>query len=256
VRILLSNDDGIMAPGLAALHAAVRDMGEITVVAPNTPQSAAAHGITLRRAMAVRPVELEGFTGLSVDGRPADCVRLAIRQLLGAAPDLVLSGINAGANVGINVFYSGTVAAAAEAAMMGIPAAAFSASLSGQRLDFAHIARLCRRVLDRLVSSSLAGGDLINVNIPALDRPDRPCGIRVVKQSVSEMEDVYHREVADDGTETWRLSDKYRPGLNHHDDSDVMCLYEGYVTVTPLRMDMTRHQQIAKLAQVNWEGIG
>ena len=106
------------------------------------------------------------------------------------------------------------------------------------------------------MSSSLAGGDLINVNIPALDRPDRPCGIRVVKQSVSEMEDVYHREVADDGTETWRLSDKYRPGLNHHDDSDVMCLYEGYVTVTPLRMDMTRHQQIAKLAQVNWEGIG
>jgi 5'-nucleotidase len=146
MRILLSNDDGILAPGLAALHAAVRDLGEATVVAPSSPQSAAGHSITLKTPLVVHRVQVgdgeASFWGSSVDGRPADCVRLAVRKLLGRWPDVVLSGINAGANVGVNVFYSGTVAAAAEAAMLGIPAVALSAGYedSDDAIDYPRVA--------------------------------------------------------------------------------------------------------------------
>ena len=156
MRILISNDDGILAPGLAALHAAVCDLGETTVVAPSSPQSAAGHSITLREPLAVRRVMVNDsahpFWGNSVAGRPADCVRLAVRKLLAEWPDLVVSGINAGANVGVNVFYSGTVAAAAEAAMLGIPSVAFSAAYraSPDEIDYARARRLCRWVLDGL----------------------------------------------------------------------------------------------------------
>ena len=253
MRILLSNDDGILAPGLAALRSAVANLGQVMVVAPDNPRSAAAHAITLRRAMAVRRVELADFAGLSVDGSPADCVRLAVRELLKPPPDLVLTGINEGANVGINVFYSGTVAAAAEAAMTGIPAIAFSASMSGAKLDFGRIAGLCREVLDRLLAGEMARGDLVNVNVPLLDAPGRPRGVRVVVQSTGEIEDIYHCELAADGTQTWRLGDDYEfVGPAHHEDTDVVCLREGYITVTPLRVDMTRHEQIEKLAARPW----
>ena len=128
MRILLSNDDGILAPGLAALHAAAKHFGEVTVIAPRSARSASGHSITIHKPLIVQHVPPNGpekFAGISVDGSPADCVRLAIRRLLSEPPDLVCTGINAGANVGVNVFYSGTVAGAAEAAMLGIPAVAF-----------------------------------------------------------------------------------------------------------------------------------
>ena len=191
MRILLSNDDGIDSPGLAALRAAVNDLGAVTVVAPSSPQSAAGHAITVHQPLEVRRIKVgpEEFLGISVDGRPADCVRLAIRTLLPEPPDLVLSGINEGANVGINVFYSGTVAAAAEGAMFGIPAVAFSAGNAGG-VNFPQVARLCRKVLNQLLRDGLTRGDLINVNIPVL-KEGVPKGIRVVPQSTAGMEDFY-----------------------------------------------------------------
>ena len=255
MRILISNDDGILAPGLAALHAAVADMGEISVVAPHGPQSASAHAITLRTAMAIGNVELAEFTGVSVDGRPADCVRLAIRELLDQSPDLVLTGINDNANVGVNLFYSGTVAAAAEAAMMGIPAVAFSAVGKNSPPDFARAAVLCRKVLDRLLAAGMSPGDLINVNIPDLHIPGRPTGLNVVHQSPGEIHDTYIHNVGPDGRETWQLSDDYSYGPNHHEDSDVVCLREGNITVTPLKVDMTRDERLGELSEIDWTGL-
>ena len=252
MRILVSNDDGILAPGLAQLQHAVADLGEVTVAAPDSPQSAAGHSITLRHPLAVQRIRVQaqgaGFEGLSIDGRPADCVRLAIRSLLSQPPELVLSGINAGNNVGVNVFYSGTVAAAAEAAMMGIPAVAFSASMVGQ-VDLVRTARLCRYVLDRLLEAGLTRGDLINVNIPALDG-DRPRGIRVVPQSVSGIEDLYTR-VEDDDRELYRLGDDFRY-LESPSNTDVFALEEGYITVTPLHVDMTNHDRLAMVERTQW----
>jgi len=256
MRILLSNDDGILAPGLAALYQAVRDMGEVSVVAPDTPQSAAGHAITLTHPLTVRDVRIGGaggLAGVSVDGRPADCVRLAIRNLLGGRPDLVLAGINAGANVGINVFYSGTVAAAAEAAMFKIPAVAFSAAMTTGQVDFDHAAKLCRWVLDGLLAGGLSSGDLINVNVPA-SRPDWPRGLRVVRQSTDELEDKYNRSDDESGLATYRLAEKYSfaPGQQ---DTDVAALLEGFITVTPLHVDMTQHPRLAALKNCNWQNM-
>ena len=256
MRILLSNDDGILAPGLAALYAAVEDVGEATVVAPDSPQSAAGHSITLRQPLTVQHVQVNGtrpFWANSVDGRPADCVRLAVRRLLPDWPDIVLTGINGGANVGVNVFYSGTVAAAAEAAMLGIPAVAFSAgtrSVGGEDIDYPRAAALCRWVLDRLLDVGLSAGDLINVNVPVLG-PDRPLGVRVVPQSTAELEDVYYRTTDSHGRECYQLSDEYS-FAHHGDDTDVAALAEGYVTVTPLHVDMTRRDRLEAVAKGNW----
>lgn len=257
MKIVLSNDDGLLAAGLAALHGAVRDLGEIVVIAPEAHQSAAGHAITVRHPLTVQRVVVggvEGFEAFSVDGLPADCVRLAVRKLLAAElPDLVLTGINAGANVGAHVLYSGTVSAAAEAAICGVPAVAFSAQLTGGRVDFARAARLCRWVLDRLLAGGLERGELINVNIPVLDGGS-PKGVRVVPQSTAAIDEVYER-LADDGDrqiyELREFSFAAGPG-----DNDVDCLVAGYITVTPLKSDLTRHERLGQLRRRRWDGLG
>jgi len=251
MRLLISNDDGILAPGLRSLAAAVADMGEVTVVAPDSPQSAAGHAITLKHPLTVQSVNLgppmrEAY---SVDGRPADCVRLAIKNIMSAPPDLVLSGINAGANVGINVFYSGTVAAAAEACMCDVPAVAFSARMTGGEVDFARIARLCRWVLDQLPLGS-ARAELFNVNIPALSA-GKPLGVRFAPQSTAGIEDVYHHATDADGRTTYRLAEQYRFGAGS-DGTDVEGLAAGFITISPLRVDMTDHRRLAELDQACW----
>jgi 5'-nucleotidase len=254
MRILLSNDDGILAPGLAALRTAVADMGEVTVVAPDSPQSAAGHAITLTHPLVVQHVTVGGeggFEGISVDGRPADCVRLAIRNLMSQPPDLVLSGVNAGSNVGINVFYSGTVAAAAEGAMFGIPSVAFSASMTGQ-VDFARFGRLCRVVLDGLLKAGIGPGELVSVNLPPLVNGN-PKGIRAARQSTAGLEDTYQRQVID-GRECYRIADFYGfvPG---DEDTDVIRLAEGYITVTPLHLDRTDLTRLERLARIDWDKV-
>jgi len=235
----------------------MRDLGQMTVVAPSSPQSAAGHSITLKEPLVVRRIQLsdphEPFWGNSVDGRPADCVRLAVRKLLAEWPDLVLSGINAGANIGVNVFYSGTVAAAAEAAMLGIPAVAFSAAYDSSpgEIDYARAGALCRWVLDRLLAAGLKRGDLINVNIPTAG-PGRPVGVRVVPQSTSELDDVYHQAVDNMGRDSYQLGESYS-FIRHYDNTDVACLADGYVTITPLHVDMTSHERMNQLAKSDWD---
>ncbi len=253
MRILVSNDDGVLAPGLAALASAVADLGDVFVVAPDSPQSAAGHGITLKEPLTVREVPLRGsdrLAALSVDGRPADCVRLAIRELIDPPPDIVLSGINAGANVGINIFYSGTVAAAAEAAMLQTPAVAFSADIGSGDVDFDRVARLCRWVLDGLLNQGLTAGQVINVNVPAL-RPGRPCGLRVAPQSTAGLVDIYHRQEKIKGRQTYQLGGDFR-FAEQPSGSDAVLLAEGYITVTPLHVDMTNHSLLDMLATIRW----
>jgi len=251
MHILLSNDDGILAPGLAALRMVVEDLGRVSVVAPDSPQSAAAHAITLRTPLTVHRLELEGLSGErfsanSVAGRPADCVRLALRMLLDEPVDLVLTGINAGSNVGVNVFYSGTVAAAAEGAMLGLPAVAFSAH-ADSLADLPLVGRCCRWVLDGLIHRGIRGGDLINVNIPACGASRLPKGICVVSQSTAGIADEYLVHPSDEGLEQYRLGDnwKFHPASQ---DSDVERLADGYITITPLHFDMTDRIRLGELA--------
>src|SRR5262249_10171972 len=173
VRILLTNDDGIHAPGLRALRAELRKLGEVVVVAPATEQSAVGHSITLSTPLVVQQVfdEAKEFLGWAVEGRPADCVKLALLELLPEPPDLVVSGLNAGSNAGINVLYSGTVAAAIEGAFFRQTSIACSQEYSkAAPPDLARGAALARRVIEQVLAHRPAGGALFNVNIPSLER--------------------------------------------------------------------------------------
>ena len=261
MRILISNDDGIDAPGIAALATAAADFGDVIVAAPDCIQSGAGHGITVHHPLTVQRrefcIDVDGgkriAPGFSIDGRPADCVRLAVRELIDEPVDLVLSGINDGANDGVCVFYSGTVAAAAEAAILGIPAVAFSAKMTRPAIDFAAVAAQCRGVLRRLLDVGLAAGDLVNVNIPDLTKPGWPKGVRVARMSTAELQDTYDLLDESNGQLVYKIGGDYDLGFDRQ-DTDSVALREGYITVTPLCVDMTRHDRLAKWLGQNWGG--
>ncbi len=253
MKILLSNDDGILAPGLVALYPVLARLGEVAVVAPESGQSASGHAITVTHPLIINRVHVqERFYGYSVDGRPADCVKIACRELLKGLPDLVVSGINAGANVGVNVIYSGTVAAAVEGAFFGVPAIAFSQQL-GEEVDFNQSAELAGRVLDRLVAGGgLAPGRLLNVNFPRIT-PDRrrPLGVRVVAQSTAVMQDIFERRTDPRGRTYYWIATPEKP-VAEDADSDAVALDAGFVTVTPLQFDLTRREHLKELAGWDW----
>src|SRR5688572_358583 len=168
--ILLTNDDGIMAPGIVAMYRELVKLGDVHVVAPETVQSATGHGITITAPLLTSRVTIENaFTGTAVDGRPADCVKLAVAQMLPREPDLVVSGMNAGANVGINVIYSGTVAAAIEAAFLGLPSIAVSLYLrSDVPTNFKKAAKIGGEVVGQIWKAGIRPGQIVSVNIPAV----------------------------------------------------------------------------------------
>jgi len=249
MKILLCNDDGISSAGLLALYRSVSDLGEVFVVAPESGQSAVGHSVTLDRPISCRRVHVhESFWGYAVDGRPADCVKLALVELLPDRPDLLVSGINAGANVGINVLYSGTVAAAAEGALFGIPSVAVSLEM-GQELDFEWAARIARKVLDRLLQSGMPPGALFNVNIPAR-RPGVPRGVRLARQSTMPMADRF-RKSEDSGKVLYWLEGDFAD-CSDGPETDLHALRQGYVAVTPLKFDLTDETRLRELRSRHW----
>lgn len=250
MRILLTNDDGIYAPGLRALRQELRKLGEVTVVAPATEQSAVGHSITLLTPLLVQPVfDPDGSPlGWAVEGKPADCVKLALVELLEETPDLVVSGINAGSNVGINVLYSGTVAAAIEGAFFGITSIAVSLEYSDPiYLDFGEAARIARQLIERLINQR-GGGQLFNINIPSLDRGS-PKGVRIVPQGVVRYRERFQRRTDPRGRVYFWTMPELVP-LESKPDTDVTALAEGYITITPLRFDLTDYRLLESLRQV------
>ncbi len=254
MRILLTNDDGIYAPGLRALRPELMKLGEVAVVAPATEQSAVGHSVTLTAPLIVQEVldEHKGRLGWAVEGRPADCVKLALRELLAEPPDLIVSGLNAGSNAGINVLYSGTVAAAIEGAFFKCTSIACSLDYTRARpLDFVRAAAFARQVIEQIVARRPAPGTLFNVNIPDLDKgPVR--GIRTVPQNVVPfVEGSYDRRVDPRGrVYFWSSPDFTCP--DPHPDSDVTALTDGYITVTPLQFDLTQRVLLREMAGWPW----
>src|SRR6185437_11893598 len=236
--ILLTNDDGIRAPGLVAIYRELTALGEVHVVAPETVQSATGHGITLSTPLLTSRVTVEdAFTGTAVDGRPADCVKLAVAKILPRQPDLVISGINSGANVGINVIYSGTVAAAIEAAFLGLPAIAVSLYLRNEiPLDYPRTAGLGMSVIRQILDAGLRGGQVVSVNIPPLRKGESPTGVRVVRQCTNAWLDTYEQRNDPRGRAYFWNSTVFSLG-NTDQDTDVAALRDGYITVTPLQFD-------------------
>lgn len=252
MRILLSNDDGILAPGLVALRQELEALGEVAVVAPETVQSATAHGITVGSPVAVRQVHVDGaLFGHSVDGRPADCVKLAIAQIMKEPPDLVVSGINDGANVSINVLYSGTVAAAAEGALLGYPAVAVSMR-QGQERNFKKAAQIAIPIIQKLLDNGLAPGQLINLNLPDLTHGP-PRGIKVVPQAIRVFRDSFTRHAGPDGCDYYWLGLGDFEFPDRQADSDLDAVDDGYIAITPLQFDLTRYELLDQLKQIDWE---
>jgi 5'-nucleotidase len=248
LRILLTNDDGVYAPGLRALRKELLKLGEVAVVAPATEQSAVGHSITLLTPLLVQEVldEDDRAMGWAVEGRPADCVKLALLELLPEPPDLLVSGLNAGSNAGINVLYSGTVAAAIEGAFFRCTSIAVSLEYTKPKpLDFPRAADLARRVIEQVMAHRPAAGSLFNVNIPSFDKgPIR--GLRVVPQNVAPYVETFDRRVDPRG----RVYFWTNPGLDcpePHPDTDVTAMGEGYVTVTPLQFNLTHRAQLQEM---------
>jgi 5'-nucleotidase len=251
MRILLSNDDGILAPGLAAMRGALTKMGRVDVVAPATAQSAAGHGITVDGPLVVRRIHVQNaFSGHGVEGSPADCVKLAVAELLDTPPDLVVSGVNDGANVSINVLYSGTVAAAAEGALLGFPAVAVSLKQGVER-DFKQAASLALRIIRQLFDAGLTGGQLININIPDLTLGS-PRGVRVVPQATRIMADEFVRQAAPEDVDYYWLEGVDFDRAEHPADNDLDALHERYIAVTPLQFDMTQYTLLEELSRISW----
>ena len=245
MRILVTNDDGILASGILALRRAVVDMGEVTVVAPVTPQSAVGHSITLTDPIRVHRVPLgDGVAGMGVQGRPADCVKLALLELMPERPDLVVSGVNLGANTGINILYSGTVAAAVEGAFFGVPAVAVSIEDSGAA-DFDGAARITRRIIDQYLARGPREPMLLNINVPDLAKGP-PKGVRICPQSMKGWREGWEKRSDPRGrTYYWMIGNLEPEAVGV--DSDVASLAEGYVTVTPLRFDLTDQARVAEV---------
>jgi 5'-nucleotidase len=248
MRILLTNDDGIHAPGIRALHRALGGMGEIVTIAPLTVQSAAGHGVTFDEPLMCEEVVIdESMRGIAVDGRPADCVKLALRAIWqerfgpGSRPDITISGMNSGANVGINILYSGTVAAAVESAFLGVPAIAVSPHL-GSRADthYGRAAEIARAVLDLVLAHPLDDHGVININVPCPEREDAPMPpIKIVGMNAAPGTDTYERRVSPHGQVYYWPRGNGMDFTHTAPESDVAALIERCVTVTPLSYVMT-----------------
>jgi len=253
MRILLTNDDGIYAPGLQALRTELMQLGDVVVCAPATEQSAAGHSVTLLWPLIVQEVldDQKRFLGWAVEGRPADCVKLALVELLPEPPDLIVSGLNAGANAGINVLYSGTVAAAIEGAFFRRTAIAVSQAYGKPKaVDFAAGARLARQVIERVLELKPDPGSLFNVNIPRQDLGP-PKGLKVLPQNVAVYQESFVRNVDPRGrTYYWLGADYGCPDPTP--DTDEKALADGYVTLTPLQFDLTHHAQLKRMQARDW----
>ena len=251
MRILLTNDDGFFAPGIRALARELKRMGQVTSVAPISEQSAAGHSITLLHPLVVEEISEEGeVLGFGVDGKPADCVKLGLVALLDQLPDLVVSGINSGTNAGINVLYSGTVAAAIEGAFFGITSIAVSLELP-EVSHFEPAAKIAVDVIEQILNNQPRKGELFNVNIPNLSKGD-PAGVCVAGQDLSCYDENYEARRDPRGRRYyWLLPDSLRPGQML--DTDLVGLANQYITITPLQFDLTAHRRVEEMKKWTWK---
>jgi 5'/3'-nucleotidase len=237
MRILVTNDDGYRSEGIHALAAALRRLGDVTIVAPVEEASAIGHALTLRRPLRLEPVK-DGV--YAVDGTPTDCVNVAITQVFaGELPDLVVSGINKGYNLGDDITYSGTVAGALEGALLGIPSLAVSLRATRGEYEFSFAARAAAVLADAMLRSPLPPRTFLNVNVPK----GQPRGYRTTVQakrnhitSVAERQDPKGRSYfwIEEGQNEWEP----------HDKSDYQAVRDGYVSVTPLHPDLTAYSAL------------
>lgn len=256
--VLLSNDDGIDAGGIAALAAALDGLGTLAVVAPAHEQSAVGHAITVRDPMRAHPWPFDAPSGpvwaRAVTGTPADCVKLACQKLLPRRPDLVVSGINHGPNTAVSVIYSGTVSAATEAAILGVPSFAVSLCSWEPDADFEAAGRWARVVAEKVLAHGLPPGVLLNVNVPA--RPfDGIAGVEVTRQARGRWEEVFEERLDPMERPYYWLGGRF-VCLDEGHDTDLHAVGRGYVSVTPIHYDLTAYEALDRISAWDWGDEG
>ena len=243
-RILITNDDGIHSDGIIALENALREIGDVFVVAPESEMSGASHSLTLSRPLRIRQIDERHWT---VDGTPTDCVTFALNRILPREqrPDLCASGINHGENLGDDATYSGTVAGALESTILGVPGLAFSL-VAGRNYDFTESARIAKEMAAKSLKEGLPDGTLLNINIPKTEIK----GIRVTKQGFKNARPIISEHTDPRGKLYYWIGEE-RSGFHAEGGTDFEAIEEGYVSVTPMRSDLTNHRAIELLK--SWE---
>ncbi len=249
--ILITNDDGVMAPGILNLVEAVKDLGKVVVVAPDKPQSGMGHAITIGLPLRLHPVSLfEGVEAWQCSGTPVDCVKLAVDKVLHRKPDICLSGINHGANHSINVIYSGTMSAAVEAAIESIPSAGFSLLDHSVEADFTGARKYARLVVQQMLRTKLDKHTVLNVNIPAVPE-ELIKGVRICKQAYAKYEEDFVERSDPNGKKYFWLTGEF-VNFDKGRDSDVWALEHNYVSVVPVQFDLTNYVLKSKLEK-SWK---
>ena len=250
--ILVTNDDGITAPGLHALVDAMAELGDIFVVAPDSPQSGMGHAITLNQPLRLDKVEMHGgHHWYQCSGTPVDCVKLAIDKVIHRKPDLCVSGINHGSNSSINVIYSGTMSAAMEGAIEGIPSVGFSLLNYALDADFTTAKTVAKKVASNVLQYGIPSGALLNVNIPYLPLNEVK-GMKICRQAIAKWQEEFDERMDPNKRKYYWLTGKF---INHDkgEDTDEWALANGYVSVVPVHYDFTAHHAISFLNEQNYD---
>jgi len=247
MNILVTNDDGIDSPGILALAQAMKEIGNVTVIAPDRQQSAVGHALTVSAPLRAVPFQRNGdMFGFAVNGTPADCVKLGVSTLLAMKPDLVVSGINHGANTAVNVMYSGTVSAATEAMMIGIPALAVSLTSFSPDAEMSVAADYAKRVAGSMLEWGLQKDTILNMNVPAISREEVK-GMRITRLSNSYWDDSYDSRKDPMGREYHWIVGTYRVPEEADIETDDGAVRNGWVSLTPVHYDLTHRKEVERL---------
>lgn len=252
--ILVTNDDGITAPGLRMLISIMKKIGDVVVVAPDSPQSGMGHAITLDTALFSKKMKIDldndDIEKYSCSGTPADCVKLALQELLPKKPDICVSGINHGANSSINVIYSGTMSAAIEAGIEGIPAIGFSLCDYNWDADFSHAQDFIAKIVTQALENGIPKRTVLNVNIPKLEKK-KIKGIKVCRQAKANWKEKFDKRTNPMGKDYYWLTGEFEL-LDKGEDTDEWALANGYISVVPTQFDLTAHHVIQELNTWNF----
>ncbi|WP_282053505.1 5'/3'-nucleotidase SurE [Maribacter luteus] len=247
--ILVTNDDGITAPGLRALIRFMSEIGEVVVVAPDSPQSGMGHAITVDDTLQASKDDKESPDGALVEyscsGTPADCVKLALQEILDRKPDICISGINHGSNASINVIYSGTMSAAIEAGIEGVPAIGFSLCDYSWNANFEFAREAIKSIVSEALHNKMPKGVVLNVNIPKMEA-DLPKGIKICRQARANWKEKFDKRINPRGKEYYWLTGEFEL-LDKGEDTDEWALSNGYISVVPTQFDLTAHHAIQEL---------
>ena len=249
--ILVTNDDSIVAPGIRALIEVMKELGEVVVVAPDSPQSAMGHAITINNTLKLEKVHLDKDLEqeYSCSGTPVDCVKIAVNEILKRKPDLCVSGINHGSNSSINVIYSGTMSAAVEAGIEGIPAIGFSLLDYSWDADFEPIKSHIKQITSEVLKKGLPEGVILNVNFPKLSKEEIK-GVKICRQAKAMWQEEFDKRTNPQGKDYYWLTGKF-VNLDKGTDTDEWALENGYISIVPVQFDLTAHHTIQQLN--SWE---